>query len=195
MDDRIVHQLAQAELGQQPDGQTGGEDAVPAPADGGGEDKRAAGKKDHVHGQDVEQGRAVDQEHRAGNGDKRMGDVEVEQVINGCAMRGDGETGGHREREREHQQVIAVDLQRAAPELGAQAGFVLHRLVDVEAGDEQRREKDKAFRRGDEAKRLIHQVAEMGRQMGQRHPNEEKASQCIQLRLSWQLGEFHRLLE
>jgi hypothetical protein len=122
-----------------------------------------------------------------------MGDVEVEQVVERDAMGGDGQAGCYSKSQRKHQQMIAVDFERATPEFHAQTCFVLHGLVDIEPGDEQRGEKDKAFGRRDEAEWLIDQIAEMGREMGERHPDEEEASQCVQLGLARQLGKFHRL--
>ena len=106
-------------------------------------------------------------------------------------MRMHGPRGADGESEREQQHVVGVELERALPQACADAGGILHELADVEAAHQQRREKDKALRRGDETKGLIDENAEAGGQMRQRHPHQEETAQGIEFGQTLQFRQMH----
>ncbi len=103
----------------------------------------------------------------------------------------DRESGHHCEGKRQHQQVIAVDLERALPEPDAHIGWILDQLANVEAAHQQRRDKYEALSRGDKPDGLIHKVAESRGKMRQRHPDEEEAAQGVEFGTAFELVQHH----
>ncbi len=87
--------------------------------------------------------------------------------------------------------MIRVNAQRPLPELAAETAGILQRLPHVDTPHQKRRQEDKAFRRGDEAKRLIDEVAQPGGQMRQGHPHKKQAAQGIKLGLARELYAFY----
>lgn len=87
------------------------------------------GKKDDVHGQDVEQGWAIEQQDGAGNGDERVSEIEVEQIADRGFVSSDGKCRCHGEGQRQHDEVIAVDFERALPQANANSRGVLSELA------------------------------------------------------------------
>src|ERR1700760_664575 len=98
---------------------------------------------------------------------------------------------GEGEGEQQQGNVIRVDAQRPLPELAAETAGVLQRLAHIDPAYQKRRQEDKAFRRGDEAKRLIDEVAQPGGQMRQCHPHQKQAAQGIKLRLARELHALY----
>ena len=123
---------------------------------------------------------------------ERVGKIEVEQVGQCEAMGVDSDPGGGSEGEDEQGDVIAIDLEGALPELGAEGELVFGGFADVETGDEKRGEKDEALGGGDKAEGLIDEVAGAGREMGERHPDEEEAAQGVELGPALELGKGAR---
>ncbi len=93
--------------------------------------------------------------------------------------------------ERQHQQVVGVDPQRPLPQLEMDSGLILHQFANVDAADQQGRQKDETLGGRHESDGLIHEVAEARRQMGQRHPDQEKTAQGVEFRTAFQLWQMH----
>jgi hypothetical protein len=108
-------------------------------------------------------------------------------AVSGGGMR--GEYPHHSKHHGEHNQVVAIDPERSLPEFGAHPVAVFRRLVDIKRGHQHGRQKHKALGRRNKSKRLIDQVAETRRQVGQRHPNQEKSAQGVQLRTALYLSQ------
>ena len=87
---------------------------------------------------------------------KRVGQVKIEQVVDGRAMRVGGECCHDGEYHGEHDQVVAVDPKRPFPEFGAHSFAVFRSLVNVESGHQHGGQKHKALGGGDKSKGLIH---------------------------------------
>jgi hypothetical protein len=191
VDDPVVHDVAQAELREEPDEGAGGEDDPPSETHGYGEKQRREEEEHDVHGEDVEQRRAVDEEDGAGDGGARVIQVEIQQVGDGGAVMVYGPAGGDGEGERQEKHVVGVNLEGALPEARPDVGGVFHELADIEPADEQGRHEDEALSRGDVAEGLVDEVAEAGRKMRQRHPDEEQATQGIEFGKPLKLGEMH----
>src|SRR3984885_15736429 len=119
MNEPVMGEVAQAKLREQPNGSTAEEDSLPAEAHCRGEQQRCEEKKGDVHGEDVEQRRAIEQKDGTDDGDEGMGEVEVEKIVEGSFVGVDSDCGGDGEGEGEHEQVIAVDFERALPEANA----------------------------------------------------------------------------
>src|SRR3984957_12166457 len=92
----VMHPGAQAELRQQPNKSAAGHDETPSPPHGKNQNVRGDHKKSHVHGQDVQQRRTVDEKQRAQNCSPGVSEIEVKQVVDGGAvsMRGEGRDYG-----------------------------------------------------------------------------------------------------
>ena len=69
VDDPVVNDVAQAELREEPDEGAGGENDLHPNRDARWKKQRREEEEHHVHGEDVEQRRAVDEEDGAGDGD------------------------------------------------------------------------------------------------------------------------------
>ena len=147
MDDKSMDPGTKAELGKNPDESADGKKESPAPPGGEGEDVWGGDEEEDVHRENVEQRWAVDEEKRADDRGERVGKVEVEQVGERRAVSVDSHPGCGGEGKDEQGDVIAVNFEGAFPELGPKGEGVLCGFADVEAGDEQRGEKDEAFRR------------------------------------------------
>ncbi len=137
-DNLRMQQLAAAHLRRQPERTAGKQQIAPTPAHAEGEHDRARRKENNVHRQNIEQGRAVEQQHGAQDRRRRVRDVEVEQVRNCRAVRRYGKPGGDGKRKDEHEQVNAVDLERSFPQLGSQSGLVGKCLAAIDARHQQR---------------------------------------------------------
>jgi hypothetical protein len=68
VDDGVVDHVAEAELREQPDEGAPGEHDSPSHPQGRGQDERGEEQKQHVHGEDVEQRRAIEQQRGADDG-------------------------------------------------------------------------------------------------------------------------------
>ena len=97
----------------------------------------------------------------------------------------------HSESKHQHQQVIAVDLERALPQPGADIGRILHQFANVETADQQRRDEYESLSRRHEADGLIHEVAEARGKMRQRHPHEEEPAQGVEFGTAFELVQHH----
>ena len=85
-----------------------------------------------------------------------------------------------------------VELQGAAPDLDAAAGFAGFGLFDVDAAGEHSGDEDEAFGGRDEAEGLIDQVAHMRGEVGEHHPDEKEAAECVDFGLAFELGRHER---
>src|SRR5580704_3461656 len=101
------------------------------------------------------------------------------------------ELGRNRKGERQHQQVIAVDLQRAFPQLEMSARLVAKQFANIDAAHQQRRQKDKTLCRRHKAHGLIHKIAETRREMRERHPDQKKSPQGVEFRTAFKLRKMH----
>ncbi len=110
-----------------------------------------------------------------------MGQVEVDQVVDRRAMRMRGERRHDSEYHGQHDQVVAIDPERSLPEFVAHPIAVFLRLVDIQSGHQHGGQKNEALGRGNKPKGLIDQFAKPRRQVGQRHPDQEKSAQGVQL--------------
>src|SRR5882757_8613140 len=72
VNDHMVNPSTQAELRKQPDRRAGQQDAFPASVCRNGKQKWCDQQKNHVHRQDIEQRRAIDEQKRADNSVERM---------------------------------------------------------------------------------------------------------------------------
>lgn len=188
VDDPVVHEIAQAELGEEPDEHAGGEDDFPANAGRERQERRREEQKDDVHRKDVQQWRAIEQKERADDRRGGVRDVEVEQVGDGDAVRINRISRGYSKCEEEQNQVIAVDFERAAEELAVDSGLVALNLMGIDVADEQGRHEDEALGGADKADGAVEEVADAGGQVDERHPDEEEPAQGVQLRTAFELG-------
>ncbi len=62
--------------------------------------------------------------------------------------------------------------------------------MNVESGYQHGGQKYKALGGGDKSKGLIHYLAEPGRQVGQRHPDQEESAQSVQLGTALYLAQL-----
>ncbi len=180
MDDEVVECVAQAQLSTQPEENADGEHGTPAEAGGGGEDERRKKEKGDVKGQDVEQRRAVDEKDGADDGRLGMVQVEIQEVGQGSAVRMDGVDRKNGEGKRQQRHVVRVNLQGAAPEVGADAFLIQSVLAMVDAADQHGGEKDESFSGGDKPEGLVGKTAEMGREVDEDHPGQEHPAECIE---------------
>src|SRR5580704_6469351 len=101
------------------------------------------------------------------------------------------ELGRNRKGERQHQQVIAVDLQRTFPQPEVSSRLVAKQFANIDAAHQQRREKDKTLCRRHKTYGLIHKIAEARREMRERHPDQKKPPQGVEFRTAFKLGKMH----
>ena len=117
MDDRC----ADAKLGQQPDDGAAENHRPPTSLYRNRERKWRRQQEDDVDRQDIQQRRAVDQQQRADDGDCRMSDVEVQQMLQRGMMAVDRECRRKGEGQQQQRDVVRIDAKGALPELAAQA--------------------------------------------------------------------------
>lgn len=172
-DDPVVNQIAQAKLSQRPNAAAGEQDPPPAEAHSRGKQEWREEEKRDVHGKNIEQRRSVEKKDRSNDGDKRMREIEIEEIADGglVGLHGEGRRDG--EGERQHHEMVAVDSERALPQAVADAGCIVEQVAKVDAADKQRRNEHKTFGGRDKAQRGVDEVTEARRQMRQRHPDEE----------------------
>ena len=104
------------------------------------ERERRSQQEDDVDRKDIQERRTINQQQRSDDGDRRMRNVEVQQMLQRGVMAVDRE--GRREGEGQQQQrhVVRIDAQSALPELAAQAARIF--------------ESPAAYRRGRPAARI-----------------------------------------
>lgn len=179
--DEIVDPGSEAKLGQQPDAAAGGED--PAPASARREDKQGwrGDHEDDVHGQDIEQRRAVNQQQGRDNRRERMREVIVQQIDKRGPMGVRGYRCRDGERKQQHKKVIAIDAKATLPDLVAHLLRVVCRTANGKHREEKSGEKDESLGRGDEADGLVEVVAQVRGKVVEGHPDQEEPAQRIQL--------------
>ena len=162
---------------------------IPTPAHGHIEDIGREQQESDIHRKNVEQRRTVDQEQGSDDRGERMGEIKIQQVVDRGSMSVCSECRHDGKHHGEHDQVVAIDPERSLPEFAAYPIAVFPSLVDVKRGHQHGRQKYKALGRGNKSERLVDQVAEMSRQVSQRHPNQEKSAQGVQLRTALYLSQ------
>ncbi len=175
---------AKAELRGEPDEGADGEDEGPGETLLGDEQERSDEEEEDVHGEDVEQGRAIDEEDGADGGDDGMGEVEGEQVVEHGAVEGGREEAADGEGEGDEEEMVGVDAEGAGPESGAEGGESGGGLGGVDFSGEQGGEKDEAFGGGDKSEGLVGPGADGGGEVGEGHPEKQEAAESVELGLT-----------
>ncbi len=163
-------------------------------AHGRGQQHRREEQKRDVHGQDVKQRRAIDQQRRSNDGNQRVRKIKIEQMIQGCLVGMHSKGRRYREEQRQHGQVIGIDLERALPQPGANPRGIFERVAHIDTAHQQRRHENETLRRRDKPDGLVDKVAEARRKVSERHPDQEEPAQCVEFGAAFQIRKLHAIL-
>src|SRR5712675_1858509 len=186
-----VNRSSLTKLSENPDQTAGNKDQLPAPAAGQIQHNGCGQQKDYVHRQNVEQGRAVNEQERASHGMVGMRQVEVEKAFQARTPGVNCHCGDHCEGNAKKSEVITVELKRTLPKALDNRGKArFNRYATKNTTRQECGKKDEAFGLGDESELLVCDDLEMGRKMRQSHQQQHEPTERVQLWQALQTRSF-----